>query len=260
MLPALLAREVALRSLPSPHGFLVRVASRPFVLSNHRLFQPTASPLWTLQLDVAFNRYLLGGGVGGCVEIYDTAEGPDYSVMRSPVLKARHGEGDVVVRTAGWHAEDCGVFITGGTDGNVLLWDAENARVATKLHVRGAVSGACFAGSAALIAVAFAAPHASQPPQLRLWDVRQGGIAAHTFVLPAQPTALLAPAHAPFLVAGTALGHLLSLDPRSPLPIAPFSDQSPDSGPAQVLPHASPSASLSQITRMYFPRRHTRRP
>ena len=241
MLPALLAREVALRSLPSPVSFLSRLTSRPFALSNHRLFSVPASAVHALHLDLAQHRFLLTLGEGGVAQIFDTAEGPDFTQSRLPLLSVRHGTGEAAVRAGGWHTEDCGLFVTGSMDGSVWLWDTERAQVAAKLNVKGAVSGACFAGSAALVAVAFAPPHASHAPQLRLWDVRQGSIAAHTFILPAQPTALLAPAHAPFLLCGTALGHLLYLDPRRPLPVVAFSDSGHESGPA----HAHDKAVLS---------------
>lgn len=234
MLPALLAREVGLRAIPSTQAFISSLTARPFALSNHLLFQDSAHVLHALQLDLALNRYLLGGGAGGTVLVYDTAEGPDVSQPRAPIVRAVHGSSETVVRSVAWHAEDCGLFVTGASDGTVWLWDAERCCAAAKLSVRGAVSGTCFAIGAAVIAVAFASPHPSQPPQLRLWDVRQGPIAAHTFTLPAQPTALLAPSHAPFLLVGTASGHLLSLDPRRPLLPLAFSETGVHSGPAFV--------------------------
>lgn len=231
MLPALQAREVALRGLPSPASFLSRLAARPFALSNHRLFHAPATTVNALELDLSAHRFLLSVGDAGAVQIYDTAEGPDATQPRNPMLVLRHGAGDLAARCGAWHAEDCGLFVTGGADGGVWLWDAERAAPAAKLDVRGAVSGTCFVGPA-VVAVAFAAPHASHAPQVRLWDVRQGPIAAHTFVLPAHATAVHAPRHAPFLVVGTAHGHLLSLDPRRPQPLVAFSESGRESGPA----------------------------
>lgn len=232
MLPALQAREVAHRSLPSPRAFLHRLAARPLALSNHRIFPVSANPFHALELDLSLRRFLLAVGDAGTVQVLDTADGPEAKAARGAILMAKHGEG--TVRTCGWHTEDCGMFVTGSTDGTACLWDAEAGRVASTLNVRGALTGTCFAGGATLVAVTFSPPHASHPPQLRLWDVRQGPIAAHTFVLPAQATALLAPPHASFLVVGSAQGHLLYVDPRRPSALGEFSEVARESGPVHA--------------------------
>ena len=242
MLLALQARELGARLRPTatrglsacPLAVLRHALQASLVLSNHLTVAPPPGLTRLLAIDHSVCRFLLCGSSEGLLSVYNLdQEHASAPTTLAPALCVTHGAGGAAVTALGWYGPDPGLFVSGGADGALQAWDAERRACATRLQVRGAVTGAGFLADSPVVAVAFTPPRPADAPLVRLWDLRLGA-AVHSFSLPAAPSALLVPPRSSLLGVGTAAGHLILLDPRRPAPARVFSGSPAGAGASGV--------------------------
>ena len=109
-------------------------------ISAREVDSPHVRPVTCLDVDPTECRYLLVGSADSNVSIFDLADpvGVRAKDHRLEPIVAEHPprEGHAyAVNCVQWYPFDTGLFISGGMDGKVLLWDTNTLQVAQTLEV-----------------------------------------------------------------------------------------------------------------------------
>jgi len=138
-----------------------------------------------LDLDHVEHRYLLACAIDGSIAAYDTlapspppdaeipSAGPDHAALFT-ITKQRPGSHKAAVTSAVWYPVDAGIFLSGGRDGEVKVWDANALELACSFPIGAAVHALAMSPVASehcLVAVG------SEEPDVTLCDIRSGGCA-----------------------------------------------------------------------------------
>ena len=194
-------RAVGVLSSSAVCGSLLS-ASAPFQLSaSHRLTSLHSAAIGSLAVDGVESRYLLSADTHGVLALYDTqpvlvspstgssgsgsgSGGRYVSHPLSSSTVSRPGGGGVggsSVNSVVWYPVDTGMFVSGGQDGGVRVWDTNTFVVEATFTMRDAA-----VNSVAMSPLAAASTHSlvavgSTDLNVRLCDVNSGGF-AHTLI------------------------------------------------------------------------------
>jgi DNA excision repair protein ERCC-8 len=151
---------------------------------SHLLTSLHSASVTSLALDGIERRYLLSADAHGLLCLYDT-----QPPLARPTASSPHTHGPLATSTVTtgrgsqyavnavcWYTVDTGLFVSGGHDGGVHLWDTNLFSISHTFRLSGAVSVTSLAMSGVghlhhLIAVG------SSEPTVRLCDVNSGGFA-----------------------------------------------------------------------------------
>jgi DNA excision repair protein ERCC-8 len=244
MLPRLLQS----RSLGLPHGGLQRQCTdrleAHLTLSRRRqLESPHRLPISSLAVDPSESRYLLSGGLDGVICCFDVC-GPvpgGPAKRQPPLFTAKQHEFNVA--SVLWYTVDTGLFLSGGSDATVRLWDTNRVVCARVIDVNEKVNQIAMAPRGTthtLVALA------TGDPAVGLLDLRTAAI---THRLPGHRvpnwTVAWSPSNQYFLVSGSSDGSIRMWDVRrsgclgSLDPYGPSSPEPPGLPPKERFAHSS---------------------
>lgn len=147
--PSLLGRELGngpRRRGKSLRPLVMGMRTEALQLSTSIELAPAhRAPVTSLALDRVEGRYLLSSAGDGTIALYDVEERGPLCTPRSPstplalLNKRTRGNHTLGVTCVDWLPSDTGVFVSGGSDSRVKLWDTNKLSVAIDFHLPGSV-------------------------------------------------------------------------------------------------------------------------